>query len=84
MNATVQPRGKPGSAFTMAAAMVCDGAEAAARRIRDVLTNDPASGVVRHADAGYEDAIACAAEHGLDLPMIDSARRGAQSSSHDR
>ncbi len=54
-------------------AIVCDGTEAAARRIRDVLTNDPASGVMRHADAGYEDAIACAAEHGLDLPMIDRA-----------
>ena len=54
-------------------AIVCDGTAAAARRIRDVLTNDPASGVMRHADAGYEDAIACAAEHGLDLPMVDAA-----------
>ena len=54
-------------------AIVCDGTAAAARRIRRVLTNDPASGVMRHADAGYEDAIACAAEHGLDLPMVDPA-----------
>ena len=52
-------------------AIVCDGTEAAERRIRRVLTNDPASGVMRHADAGYQDAIACGAEHGLDLPMAD-------------
>ena len=51
--------------------IVCDGTEAAARRIERVLTNDPASGVMRHADAGYEDAIAFAGEHGLDLPMLD-------------
>jgi urocanate hydratase len=49
--------------------VVCDGSEAAARRIERVLTNDPASGVMRHADAGYDEAIACAREHGLDLPM---------------
>ena len=61
-------------------AIVCDGTEAAARRIRRVLTNDPASGVMRHADAGYQDAIACAAEHGLDLPMADLGEpRGAPS-----
>jgi urocanate hydratase len=51
--------------------VVCDGTEAAARRLERVLTNDPASGVMRHADAGYEDAIACAREHGLKLPMLD-------------
>ncbi|HXF47242.1 MAG TPA: urocanate hydratase [Burkholderiaceae bacterium] len=50
--------------------IVCDGTEAAAKRIERVLWNDPASGVMRHADAGYEDAIACAREHGLKLPMI--------------
>ena len=50
--------------------IVCDGTEAADRRIERVLWNDPASGVMRHADAGYEDAIACAREHGLQLPMI--------------
>ncbi len=50
--------------------VVCDGSEAAARRIARVLTNDPASGVMRHADAGYEEAIACAREQGLDLPML--------------
>jgi urocanate hydratase len=50
--------------------IVCDGTEDAARRIERVLWNDPASGVMRHADAGYEDAIACAQEFGLDLPGI--------------
>ena len=50
--------------------IVCDGTEAADRRIERVLWNDPATGVMRHADAGYEDAIDCAREHGLDLPMI--------------
>ncbi len=49
--------------------VVCDGTEAAARRLERVLTNDPASGVMRHADAGYDEALACAREHGLDLPM---------------
>jgi urocanate hydratase len=51
--------------------IVCDGSEAAAKRIRRVLWNDPATGVMRHADAGYEDAIACAREQGLKLPMIE-------------
>jgi urocanate hydratase len=50
--------------------IVCDGTDAAARRIERVLWNDPALGVIRHADAGYEDAIACAREQGLDLPML--------------
>jgi urocanate hydratase len=36
-----------------------------------VLTNDPATGVMRHADAGYDEAIACAREQGLRLPMLD-------------
>ena len=51
--------------------IVCDGTEAADRRIARVLWNDPASGVMRHADAGYEIAIECAREQGLKLPMID-------------
>jgi urocanate hydratase len=50
--------------------IVCDGTEAAARRLRRVLWNDPATGVMRHADAGYEIAIDCAREQGLNLPMI--------------
>ncbi len=50
--------------------IVCDGTKEADARIARVLWNDPASGVMRHADAGYEDAIRCAAENGLDLPMV--------------
>jgi urocanate hydratase len=50
--------------------IVCDGTDAAAKRIERVLWNDPGTGVMRHADAGYEDAVACARERGLDLPMV--------------
>ncbi|MGR9107911.1 MAG: urocanate hydratase [Gammaproteobacteria bacterium] len=50
--------------------VVCDGTRDAARRIERTLTNDPASGVIRHADAGYSLAIECAREHGLKLPML--------------
>jgi urocanate hydratase len=50
--------------------IVCDGTPDAARRIERVLWNDPASGVMRHADAGYEQAIACARRHGLKLPSL--------------
>jgi len=50
--------------------IVCDGTDAAARRIERVLWNDPGTGVMRHADAGYEDAIACAREQGLKMPML--------------
>jgi urocanate hydratase len=50
--------------------IVCDGTDAAARRIERVLWNDPASGVMRHADAGYDIAIGCAREQGLDLPFL--------------
>jgi urocanate hydratase len=53
--------------------IVCDGTEEAAHRIARVLWNDPASGVMRHADAGYEDAVACAKEHRLDLPSLVQA-----------
>ncbi|MDX1433065.1 MAG: urocanate hydratase, partial [Gammaproteobacteria bacterium] len=52
--------------------IVCDGTDDAAARIERVLVNDPASGVMRHVDAGYEEAKACAAEYGLDLPMEGS------------
>jgi urocanate hydratase len=50
--------------------VVCDGTEAAARRVGRVLWNDPATGVMRHADAGYAQAKEAAREHGLDLPGI--------------
>jgi urocanate hydratase len=54
--------------------IVCDGTEAADARIARVLWNDPATGVMRHADAGYEEAIACAREHDLKLPMVDGTK----------
>ena len=53
--------------------IVCDGTDDAAKRVGRVLRNDPATGVMRHADAGYEIAINCAHEAKLDLPMIDGA-----------
>ena len=64
--------GGVGMGFSQHAGMVicCDGSDEAARRIERVLWNDPATGVMRHADAGYEDAIDCARQHRLDLPGI--------------
>jgi len=50
--------------------IVADGTPEAERRLERVLWNDPATGVVRHADAGYEDAAACATEKGLNMPML--------------
>ncbi len=50
--------------------IVCDGTQDADRRIARVLWNDPATGVMRHADAGYDDALDCARENGLNLPGI--------------
>ena len=50
--------------------IVCDGTPDAAQRIERVLWNDPATGVMRHADAGYETAIECAKAHGLKLPSL--------------
>ena len=50
--------------------IVCDGTEAAAKRIARVLWNDPATGVMRHADAGYDIALASARAQGLKLPML--------------
>jgi len=50
--------------------IVCDGTPAASRRVERVLWNDPAIGVARHADAGYQEAIDCARENGLNLPML--------------
>jgi urocanate hydratase len=66
--------GGVGMGFSQHAGMVivCDGSEAAAVRLERVLTNDPATGVMRHADAGYEIAVDCAREQGLNLPMIES------------
>ncbi len=64
--------GGVGMGFSQHAGMVivADGTADAARRLERVLWNDPATGVMRHADAGYPTAIACAREQGLDLPSI--------------
>ena len=66
--------GGVGMGFSQHAGMVvvADGSEGAARRLKRVLWNDPGSGVMRHADAGYEDAIDCAREMGLKLPAIQT------------
>ena len=58
--------------------IVCDGSEAADKRIARVLWNDPGTGVMRHADAGYEIAIECAAEQGLNLPMVAATQGNAK------
>jgi urocanate hydratase len=50
--------------------IVADGTKEAEERLKRVLWNDPATGVMRHADAGYDEAIDCAREHGLNLPSI--------------
>lgn len=64
--------GGVGMGFSQHAGMVivADGTEAAAKRLKRVLFNDPATGVIRHADAGYDEAIACAKENHLWIPMI--------------
>jgi len=68
--------GGVGMGFSQHAGMVivCDGTDAAAERIARVLANDPGTGVMRHADAGYQAAIDCAREQGLDLPMVNAQR----------
>jgi len=64
--------GGVGMGFSQHAGLVicCDGTEAADKRIARVLFNDPATGVMRHADAGYDLAINCATEQNLNLPML--------------
>jgi len=64
--------GGVGMGFSQHSGMVilADGTADADRRLARVLWNDPATGVMRHADAGYADAVACADRHGLNLPMI--------------
>ena len=51
--------------------IVADGTAEADERLERVLTNDPATGVLRHADAGYDDALECARDFGLNIPMRD-------------
>ena len=64
--------GGVGMGFSQHSGMVicCDGTKDADRRIKNVLWNDPATGVMRHADAGYKDALDCARDKGLNLPGI--------------
>ena len=65
--------GGVGIGYSLHAGMVCvaDGTERADRRLQRVLTADPGTGVMRHADAGYEIAVDTANERGVDLPMIN-------------
>jgi urocanate hydratase len=51
--------------------VVADGSENARDRLERVLTSDPGTGVARHADAGYEDALAVAKERGVRIPMLE-------------
>ena len=53
--------------------VVADGSDEGARRVELVLTNDPGTGVMRHADAGYDLAVEVAREHRMDLPMLTPA-----------
>ena len=68
--------GGVGIGYSLHAGMVivADGSEAAAARLERVLTTDPGTGVMRHADAGYDDAVRVAKERGVDLPMITGPR----------
>ena len=70
---SVHHGGGVGIGYSLHAGMVivADGTEAAARRLERVLTGDPGMGVARHADAGYPEAIDCARERGVDLPMLE-------------
>jgi len=65
--------GGVGIGYSIHAGMVCvaDGSKSADKRLERVLTNDPGSGVMRHADAGYDEAIKTAKERGVDLPMVE-------------
>jgi urocanate hydratase len=64
--------GGVGIGYSIHAGMVAvaDGTEMAARRLERVLTADPGTGVMRHADAGYDEAVRTAHQRGLDLPMV--------------
>jgi urocanate hydratase len=69
---SVHHGGGVGIGYSLHAGMVvvADGTPAAARRLERVLTTDPGTGIMRHADAGYPEALAAAQRHGLDLPGI--------------
>ncbi|QQS47051.1 MAG: urocanate hydratase [Acidobacteriota bacterium] len=67
--------GGVGIGYSLHAGMVvvADGTEGAARRLQRVLTTDPGMGIIRHADAGYEDALSEARDHNLRIPMMDGS-----------
>ena len=69
---SVHHGGGVGIGYSLHAGMVivADGTEAAAERLRRVLTADPGTGVMRHDDAGYDEAIDVARERGVDIPML--------------
>jgi urocanate hydratase len=73
---SVHHGGGVGIGYSLHAGMVvvADGSERAARKLERVLTSDPGTGVIRHADAGYDEALETARAHGLRLPMHDQAR----------
>ncbi len=60
-----------GKAIHAGMVVVADGSDQMAERLEHVLTNDPGTGVMRHADAGYPEAIETAKRGGMDLPMVD-------------
>jgi urocanate hydratase len=74
---SVHHGGGVGIGYSIHAGMVvvADGTRDAARRLERVLTTDPGTGIMRHADAGYDEAIAAAQRHGLDLPSCEAVRR---------
>jgi urocanate hydratase len=61
-----------GKAIHAGAQVVADGSEQGALRLERVLTNDPGTGVMRHADAGYERARRVARDRGVTIPMLDT------------
>ena len=71
---SIHDGGGVGIGRSLHAGMVCvaDGTDLAAQKLERVLTSDPGTGVMRHADAGYDRAVAVAAERGIRLPMQDS------------
>jgi len=77
---SVHHGGGVGIGYSIHAGMVvvADGTADAARRLDRVLTTDPGTGIMRHADAGYDEAIAAARRHGLDLPSCDAVPRSLQ------
>jgi urocanate hydratase len=70
---SVHHGGGVGIGYSLHAGMVAvaDGSAEAERRLKLVLTSDPATGVLRHVDAGYEEATACAREHDIHVPGLN-------------